>query len=82
MITKVTLSIVVMTFFSMYVYSQKKDNTAENLTDKFQWGVSIAPSLVAKGCIHGDKDKYQLSSSPKLGGEVLINYYYNFASNY
>jgi hypothetical protein len=71
-----------MTFLRIYAYSQKNDNTAENLSDKFLWGVSVAPALIEKGHIYGDKDKYRLSSSPKLGGEVLINYYYNFESNY
>ena len=67
---------------SIPVFAQKNNTATENSSDKFYWGVSIAPSLIEKGHIHGDKNKYQISSTPQFGGEVLINYYYNFESNY
>ena len=40
------------------------------------------PVIIKKGHIDGDVNKYGISSSPQPGGEVLVNYYYNFEPNY
>lgn len=66
----------------VFAYSQENDGSGENLFPIHSWGISIAPALIKEGHIDGDKNKYKLSSSPQFGEEVLINYYYNFESNY
>ncbi|KIC92665.1 hypothetical protein [Flavihumibacter solisilvae] len=45
------------------------------------WGISLTPHVLAKTKFTGNTAKYQVSSSPQLGGEVLIDYHYNFAKD-
>ena len=64
------------------VFSQKNDDTPNNLSPKNYWGFSIIPSLTAKTEIDGDKNRYQLHSHPKFGAELLIHYHLNLRKNY
>ncbi len=82
MIFRATLSITFLMLLGVFAYSQENDRRGENLFPIHSWGIFIAPALIKEGHIDGDKNKYKLSSSPQFGGEVLINYYYNFESNY
>ena len=82
MIFRATLNITFLMLLGVFAYSQENDRRGENLFPGNSWGISIAPALIKKGHIDGDKNKYRINSSPQFGGEILINYYYNFESNY
>lgn len=80
MIVKSIFKLIFFILFAALAYSQ--ENQAENFSPGTYWGVSIAPLFIQKGHIDGDVNKYRVSSSPQIGGEVLMNYYYNFERNY
>ena len=82
MIIKTVFKLIFLLLIGTMAYSQQNDKQRESFSPGTYWGVSVVPVLVQKGHIDGDLNKYSLSSSPQPGGEVLINYYYNFESNY
>jgi hypothetical protein len=60
-------------------YSQKAGQVTY---PRLYWGVSVTPALMAKANIQGDKSRYNLSSTPQFGAEVVINSYYHFERLY
>jgi hypothetical protein len=82
MIVKTSFKLICFILFGALAYSQETDKREENFSTRRFWGVSLVPLFIKKGHIDGDVNKYSLSSSPQLGGEVLVNYYYNFEKNY
>jgi|GEM_PF-6263495 len=82
MIIKTVFKLIFLLLIGTMAYSQQNNKQIESFSPITYWGVSFVPVLVQKGHIDGDLNKYSLSSSPQLGGEILINYYYNFEPNY
>lgn len=80
-VTKIFKSIFLLLISTM-AYSQQNEKQGEIFSPGSYWGVSIVPVFIKKGNIEGDGNKYKMSSSPQPGGELLINHYYNFESNY
>src|SRR5688572_3361845 len=46
------------------------------------WGISITPNFLKRSSIDDREGKYELGSSPQIGGEALIKYHYAFLPNY
>src|SRR5256885_15073346 len=59
-------------------YSQKSWNKEGITFSKKSWGISIVPLISQKTRFTGDIYKYNIGAPPQFGGEVLLNYSYNF----
>jgi hypothetical protein len=45
------------------------------------WGISLTPAIMSKAKISGNTSKYNISSNPQVGAEVLIDYYYKLSKS-
>jgi hypothetical protein len=82
MIFKNIVNMSTLIFLGTHVYSQRNEEYNNNSFPKSYWGVSVTPSLFEKAHNYGDKDTYQTKFTSRPSGEALINYYYNFSSNF
>ncbi|MHA4842954.1 hypothetical protein ACX0G7_02260 [Flavitalea antarctica] len=71
--------LIVVIHLVLFVFAQEKMPGALPLPS---WGLSITPNLLKRTSIDHRGEKYELGSSPQIGGEVLIKYRYAFLPNY
>ena len=76
---KSTVILIIVIHFVDFGFAQEK--ISEELP-RPSWGISITPNLLKRSSIDDRGGKYQLGSSPQIGGEFLIKYHYAFIPKY
>jgi hypothetical protein len=68
-------------FLPLLGFSQTQIDEADLFFPVTYWGISLTPTIMSKAKISGNTAKYNISSNPQVGAEVMIDYYYNFSKN-